>query len=98
MTANEILKEMGVSNNTFEGVVEKMIEMHKAKDHDYGNAYEESLDEEGMAAARVLIGNKYKRLKALTTGNVAQVKDESIDDTLLDMANYCIMTYVWRNK
>ena len=28
----------------------------------------------------------------------AQVKDESIKDTLLDMANYAIMTVMWMNK
>ena len=42
--------------------------------------------------ARIRLGDKYLRFKTLSKGNTAMVKDESIKDTLLDMANYAIMT------
>ena len=37
------------------------------------------------------------RIESLTKKE-AQVKDESIKDTLLDMANYAIMTVMWMDK
>lgn len=36
------------------------------------------------------------RLKTLMEGAEQKVKDESIDDTLMDLANYCIMELVER--
>jgi hypothetical protein len=38
-----------------------------------------------------------ERLKSLTKKK-AQVKDESVKDTLLDLANYAIMTVMHLNK
>ena len=38
------------------------------------------------------IGDKYNRLVNLAKGSEQEIKDESIIDTLLDMANYCLMT------
>jgi hypothetical protein len=40
--------------------------------------------------------DKYSRLKTLLDGKEQLVMDESIDDTLMDLANYCIMELVER--
>jgi len=100
MTGKEILKEMNVDLNdySFESIVMDMAKTYHKKNNDYGNAFNESLDEEGIVAARVRIGDKFRRFKALTSGKTQMVADESIDDTLLDMATYCIMTYMWRHS
>ena len=66
---------------------------YRQKNSDYGDSFHLSFIEEGMAMPRIRIGDKFNRFKALTKAPDAQkVKDESIVDTLLDMANYCIMT------
>ena len=49
-------------------------------------------EEEGMAMARIRLGDKLARFKSLTKSGVQEVKDESIRDTLIDLANYAIMT------
>lgn len=73
-----------------------------AKNHDYGNSFEKSLDKFGLVAGVVRIGDKYERLVKLTSfgdtkGEKAVVArvDESLSDTLKDIANYCIMTAAW---
>lgn len=38
------------------------------------------------------MGDKLARFKSLTKSGVQEVKDESIRDTLIDLANYAIMT------
>jgi hypothetical protein len=79
----------------FKSIVKEMVDTFVRKNHDYGNSFEESLNEEGIVAARVRMGDKWNRFKSLTNGNKAKVNDESVRDTLLDLANYCIMTAMW---
>ena len=82
----------------FTEIVKGMIETFVKKNHDYGNSFERSCNEEGLAAARIRLGDKWLRFKKLSKGEEALVKDESIRDTLLDMANYCVMTVMWMNN
>ena len=43
--------------------------------------------------ARIRLTDKLNRFKSLTKGNGTQkVSDESIRDTLMDLANYALMT------
>ena len=71
----------------------ELNELYRKKNRDYGDSFHETFMEEGMAAARIRIGDKFRRFKQLTKPNAQQyVKDESIRDTLIDLANYAIMT------
>lgn len=81
----------------FMSITQNMAKTYAAKNHDYGNSFEESLDEFGLVASVVRLGDKMNRIKSLIKKE-AQVKDESIKDTLLDMANYAIMTVMWMDK
>lgn len=40
---------------------------------------------------RIRLSDKLARVKALTRGDSQQVQDESLRDTLLDLANYAIL-------
>jgi hypothetical protein len=44
----------------------------------------------------VRITDKYLRLKNLLFGGEVRVKDESIEDTLVDLANYACLIYLYR--
>lgn len=68
--------------------------LYERKNADYGDSFHDTFVEEGMAMARIRLGDKLKRFKTLTTNGNSQVTDESIRDTLLDLANYAIMTVV----
>jgi hypothetical protein len=48
--------------------------------------------EEGMAMPRIRMSDKLNRFKTLSRAENQEVKDESIRDTLIDLANYAIMT------
>ena len=82
----------------FEAITKKMHSIFRKKNHDYGNSFEQSLNEEGLAASRIRMGDKWNRFKQLSKGVQAQVNDESLRDTLIDMANYAIMTVMWLDK
>lgn len=82
---------------SFMDITTNMAKTYAAKNHDYGNSFEQSLDEFGLVASVVRLGDKMNRIKSLIKKE-AQVKDESIKDTLLDLATYSIMTLMWLNK
>ena len=82
----------------FEDITKSMSSIFRKKNHDYGNSFEQSLNEEGLAASRIRMGDKWNRFKQLSKGAQAQVNDESLRDTLIDMANYAIMTVMWLDK
>ena len=64
------------------------------KNRDYGNSFSLSYKDYGLIVAAIRIGDKYNRLHNLTSRSrvVMHVEDESIRDTLMDLANYAIMT------
>ena len=89
--------KLAESVERFTEITNNMAKTYAAKNHDYGNSFEQSLDKFGLVASVVRLGDKMNRIESLTKKE-AQVKAESIKDTLLDMANYAIMTVMWMDK
>lgn len=82
----------------FKNITQEMLETYSKKNTDYDDAFTKSLEEDGLLVAKIRLGDKYRRFSALIKQE-NQVKDESIEDTLLDMASYAIMTVMFnRNK
>lgn len=81
----------------FKSITDNMLELYKKKNHDYGNSFDISLDKFGLIASVVRLGDKMNRIESLIQKD-NKVKDESIKDTITDMANYCIMTLMWLNE
>lgn len=73
-------------------ICEEINGLYARKNHDYGDSFHQTFTEEGMAMPRIRLGDKLARFKSLTKSGVQEVNDESIRDTLIDLANYAIMT------
>lgn len=73
-------------------ICEEINDLYARKNHDYGDSFHQTFVEEGMAMARIRLGDKFNRLKTLSRSGEQKVDDESIRDTLIDLANYAIMT------
>jgi hypothetical protein len=75
---------------------EQLNKTYEQKNHDYGNSFGETYKKLGIISAITRISDKYNRICSLATKSADErkVKDESIKDTLLDLANYCIMTVI----
>lgn len=80
-------------SESFDKLLQEMSETYRKKNADYGNSFDQSLDEFGMTAALVRMNDKMNRLKTLSKQE-AKV-DESMRDTLMDLANYAVMTVQW---
>lgn len=75
-------------------ICKEINDLYERKNHDYGDSFHQTFVEEGMAMARIRLGDKFSRFKTLSRGGEQKVNDESIRDTLIDLANYAIMTVV----
>lgn len=73
-------------------ICDEINDLYARKNHDYGDSFGQSFREEGLAMARIRLGDKFNRFKTLSRNPEQKVNDESIRDTLIDLANYAIMT------
>lgn len=71
-------------------ICHELNDLYLNKNADYGDSYHETYRDEGWAAFRIRLTDKLNRFRTLTR-DPANVKYESIRDTLLDLANYAIL-------
>ena len=81
----------------FRDITNGMYDTFKAKNHDYGNSFSELFAECGMTYAYGHMAEKLKRVKSLMSDE-AKVNGESMRDSLLDLANYAILTIMELDK
>ena len=67
------------------------------KDRDYGESFARQFDKYGMLSGIIRIEDKFRRLENLVGGAEANV-DESVEDTLLDLAGYALLCVVELRK
>ncbi|MGM8215158.1 DUF1599 domain-containing protein [Bacillaceae bacterium W0354] len=74
-------------------ILQNMHKIYQSKNKDYGDSFGKQFSEYGIISSAIRLEDKFQRFKNLIK-NKAEVKDESVEDTLLDMANYCVMTLI----
>lgn len=72
-------------------VCDELTELYRKKNHDYGDSFHITFEKWGLPMAAIRLGDKLQRFETLIRAESA-IKDESIRDTLVDLANYAIMT------
>ena len=79
-----------------EKICKELNEIYAKKNADYGNSFGDTFQKLGLISAITRISDKYNRIcnLAIKNSNETKVKDETIEDTLKDLANYCIMTLI----
>jgi hypothetical protein len=94
---NDMRHIFGSESGEFRDITNSMIQTYQAKNQDYGNSFEKSLYKFGLVASIIRLSDKMNRIESLSQTK-AKVESESIEDTLLDLANYAIMTVIWLRK
>lgn len=74
-------------------ICEELNQIYYSKNKDYGDSFGETFNKLGIISAVTRISDKVSRLQNLCV-NEKLVKDESIRDTCMDLANYAIMTLI----
>ena len=72
--------------------------LYELKNKKYGDSFGKSIRKRGLVSAIVRMEDKWNRLDNLVTSKEdGSDTDESLQDTLLDLANYCLMTVMELN-
>ena len=71
-----------------------LSEIYRKKNAAYGDSFGKTYRELGIISAVTRMEDKMNRIASLATGTKNEVTDESIKDTLGDLANYAIMTLI----
>ena len=84
----------------FASIVKEMTELYAKKNHDYGNSFDEGCDKIGIGYPLGRLLDKMNRLIACMGKEDEMQVNESIEDTLKDLACYSVMTlsYLKRKK
>lgn len=79
----------------FSQITEEMYNLYERKNKDYGDSFAQTFDKYGPMATCLRIEDKMSRFHQLAVnGSEQEVLDESVEDSLIDAANYAIMTVI----
>lgn len=73
------------------GVTEELNALYERKNHDYGDSFHLTWEKFGAVMAAIRLEDKLQRFETLIRAE-SKLHDESIRDTLMDLANYSIMS------
>lgn len=82
---------MMTKSELHEIICAQLTATYDAKNNDYGDSFSKQFKEYGITSSAIRLEDKFLRFKNLINKE-AEVKDETVEDTLLDLANYAIMT------
>ena len=78
----------------FKAITEEMNALYERKNKDYGNSFGLTYERLGFVSAATRMQDKMNRIVSLVKNGQTEVKDESLRDTVIDLACYAVMTLV----
>ena len=83
----------------FRAFANALADQYRRKNEAYGDSFGKSVRKYGPISALTRMSDKWNRLESLLIDkNRNEISDESINDTLLDLATYCVMTVMATNN
>ena len=76
-------------------ITREMVDLYERKNADYGDSFAVLYGRFGLQSTVIRLWDKLLRLERLSRSD-AMVSDETVDDTLIDIANYAVMTLAER--
>ena len=83
------------TSNPFKFYTDKLAATLQQKNDAYGDSFTKSVDEDGLLVLKIRLGDKFNRISELIKNRKLKENDESLEDTLLDMAGYSILGLKW---
>jgi hypothetical protein len=90
ITHNLPEKKLKLNKDHIKQECEVLADILIKKNHDYGNSVQDQFNEYGLTSILIRLDDKLKRLKSLQKKEQL-VKEESIIDTLTDIAGYAVL-------
>lgn len=80
-----------MKENKHKEILHTMHKTYVAKNKDYGDSFTRTHQDYGDISFLTRLADKFYRMENIILTDQVEVLDESVVDTALDMANYCIM-------
>lgn len=84
--------------NRIRAACSELADLLVRKNHDYGDSFSQQYGKYGLMSALIRMDDKMRRLETLQQAESKAQVDESIGDTLLDLAGYALLSYVEQSK
>lgn len=94
---NSFDDKLSEDEQIFKEITKQMLQTYIKKNRDYGGAFERGMERDGMISALTRMYDKLDRLHSLKDKD-PEIVEESVQDTLLDLANYAIMSRIFLEK
>ncbi|WP_025080542.1 nucleotide modification associated domain-containing protein [Lactobacillus hamsteri] len=79
------------SSNSFKRYTDHLADVLLEKNEAYGDSFTKSVDQFGNTVIAIRLSDKFNRICSLIGKDELKENDESLQDTLLDMAGYSIL-------
>ena len=73
-------------------LLDRELSIYELKNQKYGNSFDLSVKKYGLISALTRMSDKWNRIENLILTHDNGTDDESLKDSLMDLANYCNMT------
>ena len=80
-----------INDNPFKDYTDHLAKILQEKNTAYGDSFSQSVDDYGLKVIGIRLSDKYNRIKHLVNNGELKENDESLADTLLDMAGYSVL-------
>ena len=95
-----------MGTNLFKVITNEMLDLYEIKNKNYGDSFSKQFQEYGLTSVCIRLEDKLNRLKSLNKQILeakngitdVNVDDESIKDTLIDLANYSVLAIMEVSK
>ena len=95
-----------MGTNLFKVITNEMLDLYEIKNKNYGESFSKQFQEYGLTSVCIRLEDKLNRLKSLNKqileakNGIADINvdDESIKDTLIDLANYSVLAIMEISK
>ncbi len=89
---SEVNMDIERKYNIHKSYCQKLNSIYRFKNTDYGDSFAKGIDSMGYISALTRMDDKMNRIKSLLMNDPENPKvEESVSDTLLDLANYALM-------
>ena len=78
-------------SNPFKDYTNHLAKILQEKNDAYSDSFSKSLDEDGLLVLKIRLSDKFNRICNLIKRGEDKENDESLEDTLLDLAGYSIL-------
>ena len=86
------MEELDAYHKKFKKILDEMLAISQKKQHDYRGAA--TTNQYGMKMRFADIWRKFARLEAMMWYDTVPKTDEKLKETLIDLANYCIIATI----